>query len=159
VRKGKVVRPGRKRRAGGWVLLGLGVLIAGVWVASKWCRVSADISTQASKTSIFISGGRLTLLRYADRVYFHIRADLDLYHRLWEWWSWDFEIGSNSQAVALSLWPVSLLLLSTGGLLSRWGVAAPRRTSGNECAACGYDIAVLSDGAKCPECGKGSGAA
>ncbi|MFT3687028.1 MAG: hypothetical protein QM783_19255 [Phycisphaerales bacterium] len=42
-----LLKIGRKRRAAGWTLLVLGVLVAGVWVASRWLMFRAGFGSWA----------------------------------------------------------------------------------------------------------------
>ncbi|HZW07862.1 MAG TPA: hypothetical protein VFF65_12130 [Phycisphaerales bacterium] len=179
-------RAGRQRRAAGWTLLTLGAIVAGVCVASGWWGLTVqfewwsfgvhkgtaylienDKDWTYSKTRATVvwgdpQPGRLDVRR--------------LVRREWEWtrpafrkpmeysgsanlgpgnprkWFW----GINGYRTTFPLWPIPLLLWTPAAILLRLGTLARRRALKGMCAKCGYSLAGLSNGAACPECGKGS---
>jgi len=143
-----VKRIGRKRRAAGWTLLTLGVIVAGVWAASGWLRVEVDRRT----FHVVVDSGLLTIQSGPPAG----RERPFLSPSQLSEWSWRIRDLINEQRpeVRLALWPIPLLLWTPAALLLRSGTLAQRRANTNACAKCGYSLAGLADGAPCPECGR-----
>jgi hypothetical protein len=160
---------GRKRKVSGWTLLVLGVIVAGVWLASGLWRVSY----LGKGFYVQLRNGQLVTGRNDDPRFFKGWSALmsDPSERGLEFWfGWrKFAVsttGSYSYGVVhirdvritgrvyeYVLWPVPLPLLMTGGVLLWWSGAARRRALRGKCGVCGYDLGGLEAGGKCPECG------
>ncbi|MFT3683867.1 MAG: hypothetical protein QM783_02885 [Phycisphaerales bacterium] len=162
---------GRKRRAAGWTLLVLGVLVAGVWAVSGW--VSLRYLTPTWSLSLW--RGTASLTRYESPIPPGVPGYVSGWSsdtsttgsRFWGW-SW-FPIFDEGRGVAyftpagtglltqfVRFWPLLLLLWTPAALLLRSGVLARRRARKGACPKCGYSLAGLAEGAACPECGKGA---
>lgn len=178
--KAKTGKVGRKRRAAGWVLSTLGVLVAGVWVWSG----GYGLSWRPGDWKILASRGVLTASWWkSDPESKKSTASSPYASWNWEWMldptpkaqpfysssGWDLWIASHYESWltgeplyvtkrwALVLWPVPPLLWAPGGLFLRSGILARRRAITGMCKACGYNLAGLGAagaGVTCPECGK-----
>jgi hypothetical protein len=165
----KKKRSGRFRRMLGWTLLTLGLLVAGVWFASRWWEVRKlfngwSIGVYEGNVSVGVGKippGDLVIERtYLER---------------WVFWNgWDYgdqgvgqvwmrgfvswvEIPTpGSVSATVTLWPTPLLLWAPAALLLRSGMLAQKRAMTGSCAKCGYSLAGLVADAACPECGKAS---
>ncbi|MFT3687027.1 MAG: hypothetical protein QM783_19250 [Phycisphaerales bacterium] len=165
---------GRKRRAAGWTLLALGVLVAGVWVASGWWQERGGYKS----VGFVVSGGQIMIWSTDMKpegplISMPYRMDVPMTY--WNGW-YDLRerhafqrsrgpmyivnssiAGSTSTNVGIVLWPIPLLLWTTAALLLPSGILARRRANTGACPKCGYSLAGLGDGGPCPECGKGAG--
>jgi len=164
---------GRRRRAVGWTLLILGVMVVGVWVASGWSPRGGRLS---SGRSVVIEFGTLhfrpdwaladvdwlteqrlaSSMRMRERLVSSWRTDRMLNGAQFEWanWSWNGKTGERLPAFTFPLWPIPLLLWARAALLLRSGVLVRRRALSGACAKCGYPLAGLAQNAPCPECGR-----
>jgi hypothetical protein len=170
VKKSRPIKAiGRKRRAAGGMLLSLGLLIAGVWVASRWWHPMVWFG---DRWILMIWRGQVTLnsldvpepsQRYRLRV-----------SRAPEWarsWQWITPVTASNQpsvktwfycrgrvflggAVDVLLWPIPLLLWTPAALLLHSSTRARKRASKGQCKSCGYSLAGLTAATPCPECGK-----
>jgi hypothetical protein len=66
----KAIGRGRKRRAAGWTLLALGLLVAGVWVTSRWYLAAHCGITRA----VTITTGELSIVSVTDPYPSHERG-------------------------------------------------------------------------------------
>ena len=185
--KVNVKRAGRKRRVVGWGLLVLGVVVAGVWVASGWW----EFGVGGRGGQVSVRHGMLVLRR-------DTRWDLELRAigaaseaKGWVWWEgrptlrlpttydddyepladrkwwkgivyahvyWPAQSTERLFHARLLIWPLFLFLCVPALTLLRPEFVAWMRVRAGLCDVCGYDLAGLGVGAKCPECGKGAGA-
>ncbi|MGH7130415.1 MAG: hypothetical protein ACREJO_00505 [Phycisphaerales bacterium] len=174
-------RSGRKRRLAGRFLLAIGVLITGVWGASRWWWMGA----QWAQWRLGCDGGLLYVAEY--RTQSPSGPSLSARRRgpvspdqSWYWLIDERLIGSASAfppssslnvwivgyerfdsppsfpmrtAVLMIPWPFALASLLGGGLLLWSGLKARRRAMTGHCLKCGYDLSGLAPGIPCPECG------
>jgi hypothetical protein len=172
----KLKRKGRKRRMMGWTLLTLGVLVAAVWVSSRWWwarwtgqsyRVEVGYGTIALRPN-FPPGSMGPTCWNGGRV--------PPQYREWDTWlGWSFsrspELSTNTterragvfvlslsdyygSGAMVTLWPIPLMLWPPAALLLRSGYVAHRRATAGACTKCGYSLAGLTSGVPCPECGR-----
>lgn len=158
---GQLARGGGRRWVG-WVLLMLGVLVAGAWVASGWWQVwlwtdVGEVKITAGQVSLLASNNvEGTVLLFRTSVVPTVPAD-----RGWKMWP-EWGRPSHFMSVAVgALWyvriPLWMLLIPIGGA-EFWRRAALRRSARpGVCAACGYDLSGLAPGSACPECGESAG--
>lgn len=166
-----VKRIGRKRRFAGWGLISIGLLVAGVWFASRWCM----FRWESSERMVRVAHGQLLWAapgpsHGAERVVDVMDPD----ERGWVWRSpkdvewgrpdgvylWLYSHATEHRRNPpgtiwwLVLWPFAPILFATGGCLLRSGFVARGRAMSGTCVACGYDRGGLDAGAVCPECGE-----
>lgn len=160
---------GRRRRATGWALLLLGVVIAGAWLAGGCARASCEYG----RVRVTIAQGTFGVSdlgrdRGSSGVYWNYEARG--YRRRWQAWRdpqdtvWYVWLASRTKSSTISfpnvsywevvLWPLPLLLWPPAVLLLRSGIVARRRANTETCPTCGYSLAWIADDAPCPECGK-----
>ena len=165
---------GRKRRVLGWMLLALGVVVAGVWAASRWWVLGRN----RGSTYVSVERGMVMLVcqTYKSGRPDHWYARESQPPRGWAFYAevyppvcppfdqWDLgfvngyteDFGKTGlvwtrRAV---LWPVPLLLWFPGVMVLRSGIIARRRAITGKCRACGYDLSGTSASSPCPECGE-----
>jgi hypothetical protein len=169
-----ISKTGRRRRATGWTLLALGLLVAAVWGASRWWYLSywfteCGVSLAAGRAGFSVvergaapagvrgghfahtgdRGGTARWIWTAEGEPLRVSVK-----RTSLWLAWrDHHDGSGSHYCVV-LWPIPLLLWTPAALLLRSGILARRRAMKGSCAACGYSLAGLGAGFPCPECGK-----
>ena len=168
-------KPGRNRRVAGWLLLVIGVLITGVWGASRWWAFGYE----ANNWVINFAAGSVAKhsplpwpLGWGSGWHLQKRP---IPEREWAWVTGSapavspgrsvdlmfvgyFEEASGWYLFHLVLWPFALGSLLGGGWLVWSGrrVGGRRRAMAGLCRKCGYDLAGLAagGGAPCPECGQ-----
>lgn len=165
---------GRKRRAAGWTLLALGVIVAGVWVASGWwlvtgwcgdtrwfCRNgSMGCQIGVRRSSLPFSSPTFAMETYSERSRFTLRAESPLIRQGDDLDLFVFAVLSPTshpgiRILAFALWPIPLLLCAPAAFLLRSGIIARRRAMTNTCPMCGYSLTGTAEGSPCPECGTG----
>ena len=165
--------PGRKRRVAGWLLLVIGVLIAGVWGASgRWAVVYSR-----SNGWVVIEDG-VASLHWGEKLRPLPRWTITEHDGSWFLTLFGFgtshlnhvdhyslgilAFGYNSLpatgptvrgSVQINLWPFALASLLGGGWLVWWGRRTKRRAMTGVCLKCGYDMQGLAAHGQCPECG------
>lgn len=168
---------GRKRKAAGWTLLILGLLVAAVWLWSGWgirrVRVG-NFSAGCFQGHLHViwlavpptdSSGvdQWTLAEQASaKAVWMILDQTDEYARLPRLTF----TGKSDLALALEgmeldgplhelpAWPIPLLLWTPAAALLCSGYLARKRAITGMCKSCGYELAGLSSDAPCPECGR-----
>jgi hypothetical protein len=180
--KVKAKTAGKRRTATGWTLLLLGLLVAGVWVASRGRDLGRGFDSGAvwAKEGTFavawFSFSRPVSGWFLPR---HFSAEWE-----WKWFTRDEQMramvgheatdftdtnffvaaytdvvyvrAGRIRVIEVVLWPIPLLLWTPAALLLRSGYLARRRANTGSCAKCGYSLARLGAGVPCPECGKGA---
>lgn len=173
-------RAGRKRRIAGVSLFVLGLVVAAIFIASRWWAASWKRATATGSFTVFVNSGVLGVYQAKGPV--ASRSG-------WTTWSWppgyrvlewrlstasdraDYEFafdlgvvfyGSSSVPIAgeppgrvikVLLWPIALLACVAGTSMFCWGVRARTLAARAGCPDCGYNLAGLKPAAKCPECG------
>ncbi|MGH7130656.1 MAG: hypothetical protein ACREJO_01765 [Phycisphaerales bacterium] len=168
----KRAKAGRKRRVAGWVLLVIGVLITGVWGASRWWALGFMGMTWGIG---FESGvGAVSVVpSFADSTKPKNRfiAEANVYDdqkrwnlivppnyrasesdpRGWYYWPVAYSdlLSPNRKSYIFRtwlvvLWPFALASLLGGGWLVWSGRRARRRAMTGHCLKCGYDLAGLA---------------
>lgn len=174
----KKIGRGGKRRALGWTLLTLGLLVAAVWGASGWWSASwsgpgFELYARHGTAYLVRSEGAVGVSQpHATRV-----DELPSTSRGWDWWArtprMPPQIGSNTdlgivafaqarppsapgplRLYAVQFWPLGVVCGVGGTVLVRSGILAWRRAMTGMCRKCGYSLAGLAADAPCPECGK-----
>ena len=175
-------RVGRGRRVVGWVLVVAGVVVAGIWGASRWWSGGYN----GSRLGFFVDHGVVGISvldgprpEWGPWGWFRIRdvsGPNSCYWMIPEPDPWRFSVHlwiagyyksdyssiimSNNQVMVsrweysaqVVPWPFALVCLVSGGLLVRSGRRVNRRAMQGRCLKCGYDLAGLGDGVRCPEC-------
>lgn len=169
---------GRKRRLAGWTLLVLGLLVTAV-LGWSWSRRAYsvggawgfELANGQVRCILYpganISGDSGVLLHGESERFLRLRTRRSVVPVSNANKAWDLYVVSHfsletagvvmSQHWNFVLWPLPLMLWAEGGLLVRSGVVARRRAETGLCRGCGYDLAGLGAGAKCPECGREPG--
>ena len=166
----KRVKPGRKRRVAGWWLVGVGALIAVVWIGSLWRMAGMGRGTWTVGVydgMVFVS----QMPASSDRVWFdrNTRTGNGILWRApppstdraifrWDLGAATYGSFGGFRVLNICLWPFPVLLWASGGWLVWSGRRARRRAMTGVCLKCGYDLVGLAAGAPCPECGGGGGA-
>lgn len=168
------------------MLLSLALLVAGVWVASRWWYVSYTTQT----VSWSIDRG-MTVHSYdpeqwqvwPSKLGWHFNS-IPSDGQTWTWWfGWEFGTSESRSwglysaydfsareskssfhsgislppSEFICLWPLPLLLTLAGVPLMVSGVRARRRGLAGACPTCGYDRRGIPPASPCPECGKANG--
>ncbi|MGH7131408.1 MAG: hypothetical protein ACREJO_05635 [Phycisphaerales bacterium] len=167
-------KPGRKRRVAGWALLAIGVLITGVWGASRWWWYRG----YSSDYTYSLCYGK-ALVDY-DRGLSRVASGWRVLKNADPKWSWQLSDRTSvasykaikvssfdlapfgcyyafrdapsqpvfSADVEIMLWPFPLLVWGGGGWLVWSGRRARRRAMTGLCGKCGYDLAGWRRGAR-----------
>ncbi|MFM9996191.1 MAG: hypothetical protein ACKVU4_10360 [Phycisphaerales bacterium] len=147
-------RRGRVRRAAKWAGLSVSLLIAAAWVTSARYEILCRFDTRPRKYTLHLECGVFNAWGGIEKAYAPARTSFRRKSR------WDFipprplprfAIDSRGFGLTLPLW-LPLVLTAVPGV---WLWRLDRRASPGCCAACGYDLAGLTPGAACPECGSG----
>lgn len=148
----------------GWLLVWLGVFVAGVWIASGWWSLTIR---GGRWRGLDIGAGRATWTnQYGEDMADEERAGVWWTHfdgepcwYLRELWYEDAGCGGQTgawESYGVAFWPVPIVMwLPAAGVLCA-GVRARTREAKGLCGACGYDLVGLVDAAACPECGRGA---
>ena len=167
-------RKGRKRRLTGWTLIALGLLVAGVWGGSKWW----GLRWRNNETYVALGYGQIVLQLNGMGPGFQwgFESWADFKVNWLTWYGFDSTNDGSRKSerkvglvrvstyradyytrtdVDVLFWPIPLLLWAAGVPVLRSGILARRRAMTGSCSKCGYSLAGLSEGAGCPECGKG----
>ncbi|MGH7132978.1 MAG: hypothetical protein ACREJO_13640, partial [Phycisphaerales bacterium] len=158
----------------GWALLVIGVLITGVWGASRWW----EFGYIGSSWSVGAMEGLVPVPFCTSPQPSRWVGDSNASSKPgWEWhWLLDSNLigpgdtglnlrfaayvhyhygsGASDFQVTLVPWPFALASLLAGGWLVWSGRRARRRAMTGVCLKCGYDLAGLAAGSLCPECGQ-----
>jgi hypothetical protein len=156
-------RTGRKRRAIGWASLTLGLPLAAAWVWSGY----AQLRLQIGPLDLHLDRG-LVWCYFVDATHRYMTIDeLGFGYTpgfnprpSWEWWGFNTYAPlafGDAYCVQFPLWPLPAAALFGGA----WVILPPpirarRLAAIGKCPACGYDLAGLTPGALCPECGRGT---
>lgn len=148
------------------MLIGVGVLLAAVWLWSCWHAPGARLG------SVHVGVYRgLLAVNLEDSVRRPLNGqNVPLTEEIWAKGTDDapgLELGDRpprgfayfasvhgAPVACMPLWPIWLVCLIAGTLLNRWDVRALRRADRSRCVACGYCLVGLGADARCPECGK-----
>ena len=164
------------------MLLVIGVLITGVWGASRWwifgyrsgpwsfvvSHATGFFATSAPTTHPFVAhrAAGWWAQHHDDfpalrRPYWYIDAneigesEATIVLGMMAYFERSPAQGLHSRCFLVVLWPFALASLLGGGWLVWSGRRAGRRAMAGLCLKCGYDLAGLAVGAPCPECGGG----
>lgn len=152
-------RRARIRGAAKWAALVVCVVIAAVWLSSRWWGVQRTAETNGRWLHLALGRGVFSYNDVSLGRSLTCDAEWSFHNPAAEWgfhtptarsWRPSLMVGPRQTLLWLPLWiPVVILVLSTAWLWWR----DRRRVRAGHCAACGYDLAGLAPGVGCPECG------
>ncbi len=172
---------GRKLRTLGWTLLTLGLLVAGVWLVSRWWVIGTrvgSIKVAAARGLFLIDTDALPppvvelpgpndtpgIVAYHD--YQKRQGAFEISAREWAAFEADPQVLAlrlrrgfwqvamqRGNITVVILWPAAAGLLLAGSCALAWGYHV--RPRAGRCPRCHYSRAGLAAGAACPECGEG----
>ena len=142
----------RARRVVKWAGPVLTILLVVAWLGSQTRRVAWS---PTGRYWISLAGGHVRFARLEPA------APANSGSRRWESgpispeFSWWFQRGSIASYSSWSAVPVWVFIVPTAGATAAaWWLDARARRRPGLCPRCGYDLAGLSPGTPCPECGR-----
>ena len=151
----------RQRRVRGWVMMGVGVVVLGISIATEWVGVawwsSVDL-VKLKQTYVVLGRGQVQVGERGTAGFFNRGIPAAGARVFWPWTNAGEPLTARLiprrvdapqvKGVGIPLAPLGVLAMGVGF----WMVRAARHRSGVRCHVCGYDTRGLKRGL-CPECG------